>query len=62
MAQPTQHDHQQPIPPTTGPAWCAWHEAYSVTAVAVRDTSGAVLHACHSCREAYDLAPLGNQQ
>lgn len=36
-------------------AWCAWHEAYSNTARPVRDTSGARLFACQSCRQAYDL-------
>jgi len=51
-------------PPTarrTGIAWCAWHEAYSNTARPVRDSSGARLFACQSCREAYGLSPVADQ-
>ncbi|MDX3578651.1 hypothetical protein [Streptomyces sp. FL07-04A] len=43
-------------------AFCAWHEAYSNTARPVRDTSGARLFACFSCREAYDLAPIADER
>ncbi|MEH0584469.1 hypothetical protein QA942_10300 [Streptomyces sp. B21-106] len=43
-------------------AFCAWHEAYSNTARLVRDTSGARLFACVSCRQAYDLAPLADER
>ncbi len=42
-------------------AFCAWHEAYSNTARPVRDSSGARLFACLSCRQAYDLAPIGDE-
>lgn len=49
------------IPERVGIAWCAWHEAYSNTARPVRDTSGARLFACYSCRQAYDLTPIADQ-
>ncbi|MGQ4358849.1 hypothetical protein [Streptomyces sp. SAS_272] len=60
MAEPTQTD-KLPAITRTGIAWCAWHEAYSNTARPVRDTSGARLFACLSCRQAYDLAPVADQ-
>ncbi|MEV6409590.1 hypothetical protein AB0M58_42930 [Streptomyces bobili] len=49
------------IPETAGIAWCAWHESYSNTARLVRDSSGARLFACSSCREAYDLSLVADQ-
>ncbi|MFD9394795.1 hypothetical protein ACFWBB_29875 [Streptomyces sp. NPDC060000] len=61
MAEPTQTVNPPTIPQAVGIAWCAWHEAYSNTARPVRDTSGARLFACCSCRQAYDLAPLADQ-
>ncbi|MEU9656721.1 hypothetical protein [Streptomyces chartreusis] len=61
MQQPTQPDRQPTIPAAVGVHWCAWHEAYSNTASPVRDTSGAVLHACYSCRQAYDLVPVAER-
>ena len=61
MQNPTQPGQQPTIPPTVGLKWCAWHEAYSNTASAVRDSSGAVLHACYSCREAYGLTPITDE-
>ncbi|MFI5800226.1 hypothetical protein [Streptomyces sp. NPDC051677] len=57
----TQTEKRPAIPPKAGIAWCAWHEAYSNTARPVRDTSGARLFACYSCREAYDLTPVTDQ-
>jgi hypothetical protein len=60
MAEPVQPE-QRPAIPRTGIAWCAWHEAYSNTARPVRDTSGARLFACRSCRQAYDLTPIADQ-
>lgn len=45
----------------TAVAWCAWHEAYSNTARPVRDSSGARLFACVSCRDIYDLTPIADQ-
>jgi hypothetical protein len=56
----TQPDQQPAIPQTIGIAWCAWHESYSNTARPVRDSSGARLFACYSCRQAYDLAPIAD--
>ncbi|MEV6408850.1 hypothetical protein [Streptomyces bobili] len=50
-----QADEPPDSPPAAGIAWCAWHESYSNTARLVRDSSGARLFACSSCREAYDL-------
>ncbi|WP_327319272.1 hypothetical protein [Streptomyces sp. NBC_01235] len=61
MQHPTQPDQRPAIPQVAGIAWCAWHEAYSNTARPVRDTSGARLFACFSCREAYDLVPIADQ-
>ncbi|MEU0671590.1 hypothetical protein ABZ330_01620 [Streptomyces sp. NPDC006172] len=61
MQQRTQPDQQPTIPETGAIAWCAWHEAYSNTARLVRDSSGARLFACFSCREAYDLTPIADQ-
>lgn len=55
MAESTQTGQSPPSPYAAGIAWCAWHEAYSNTARPVRDSSGARLFACFSCREAYDL-------
>ncbi|MEH0579290.1 MULTISPECIES: hypothetical protein [Streptomyces] len=50
-----------PMPRKDNVAWCAWHGAYSNTARPVRDTSGARLFACQSCRDIYDLAPIADQ-
>ncbi|GGW81287.1 hypothetical protein ACWGIA_21735 [Streptomyces bobili] len=61
MAKPTQTDGPPPGPPVAGIAWCAWHESYSNTARLVRDSSGARLFACYSCREAYDLPLVADQ-
>lgn len=61
MGEPTQTE-ESPTIPRTGIAWCAWHQAYSNTARPVRDTSGARLFACYSCREAYDLQPIADQR
>lgn len=61
MAEPTQTEKPPAIPQKAGIAWCAWHESYSNTARPVRDSSGARLFACHSCREAYDLMPIADQ-
>lgn len=61
MAESTQIGGVPTLPQAPGIAWCAWHEAYSNTARPVRDTSGARLFACYSCREAYDLAPVADQ-
>lgn len=61
MQHPTHPDERPAIPPSVGVAWCAWHEAYSVTALRVRDTSGAVLSACLSCRQAFDLTPITDE-
>ncbi|MDX2675807.1 hypothetical protein [Streptomyces soliscabiei] len=58
MQKATQPDQRPDIPPAVGIQWCAWHESYSNTAVRVRDSSGALLFACYSCRQAYDLAPV----
>jgi hypothetical protein len=62
MAKPTQTEEPPAIPPPAGIAWCAWHQAYSNTARPVRDTSGARLFACYSCRQAYDLKPIADEQ
>lgn len=59
--RPAEPEQRPAIPPTTGIAWCAWHEAYSSTARPVRDASGARFFACHSCRHAYGLAPIADQ-
>ncbi|GKQ37179.1 hypothetical protein [Streptomyces sp. A012304] len=61
MPQRTQPEQQPAIPERTVIGWCAWHEAYSNTARPVRDSSGARLFACVSCRQAYDLVPIGDQ-
>lgn len=61
MEQPMQPDDRPAIPQSVGIAWCAWHEAYSNTARPVRDSSGARLFACYSCREAYGLVPVADQ-
>jgi uncharacterized membrane protein len=61
MQHSTQPEEVQAIPRGIGIAWCAWHENYSNTARLVRDTSGAQLFACYSCREAYDLVPIADQ-
>lgn len=61
VQQPTQPDQRPATPQVAGIAWCAWHQAYSNTTRLVRDTSGARLFACYSCREAYDLAPVADQ-
>ncbi len=45
---------------TSSIAFCAWHEAYSNTARAVRDSSGARLFACQSCRDIYELTPIAD--
>ncbi|MEU9657557.1 hypothetical protein [Streptomyces chartreusis] len=58
MQQPTQPGERPDIPQSIGVHWCAWHEAYSNTTSPVRDTSGAVLRACYSCRQAFDLVPV----
>lgn len=60
MPEPTQPTAPVNIPPSVGVQWCAWHEAYSTTTRRVRDTSGAVLNACYSCRQAFDLAPIAD--
>lgn len=60
MAKPTRAE-ESPAIPRTGIAWCAWHEAYSNTARAVRDSSGARLFACVSCRQAFDLVPIADR-
>ncbi|MGW2044624.1 hypothetical protein ACWCPF_05505 [Streptomyces sp. NPDC001858] len=60
MAKPTQTENPPAIP-RTGIAWCAWHESYSNTARLVRDSSGAKLFACSSCRQVYDLVPVADQ-
>ncbi|MEH0445406.1 hypothetical protein QA811_17540 [Streptomyces sp. B21-102] len=62
MAKPTQPEQRPTIPRRDSIAWCAWHAAYSNTARLVRDTSGARLFACVSCREAYELAPVADEQ
>lgn len=49
------------VPERTTIAFCAWHEAYSNTARPVRDSSGARLFACFSCRQAYDLVPIADE-
>jgi hypothetical protein len=59
--KPTQTEKPPAIPPKAGIGWCAWHQAYSNTARPVRDSSGARLFACQSCREAYDLTPIADQ-
>jgi hypothetical protein len=48
--------------------WCSWHEAYDRTARPVRELedqgSGhgtGDLSACASCREAYELTPIGSR-
>lgn len=61
MEQSTQTEESGTIPQTATIAWCAWHESYSNTARPVRDSSGARLFACHSCRQAYDLVPIADQ-
>ena len=58
MQQPTHPDRQPGSPQSVGLAWCAWHQAYTNTGRLVRDTSGAQLFACYSCRQAYDLTPI----
>ncbi|OQD56188.1 hypothetical protein BM536_011065 [Streptomyces phaeoluteigriseus] len=58
--KPTQTEQPSTTPPA-GIAWCAWHEAYSNTARPVRDSSGACLFACSSCREAYDLPLIADE-
>ncbi|MFI1700607.1 hypothetical protein ACH419_32185 [Streptomyces bobili] len=58
---PTQIDDRPPTPRVAGIAWCAWHESYSNTARLVRDSSGARLFACSSCREAYDLPLIADE-
>ncbi|MEU3620587.1 hypothetical protein ABZ725_51385 [Streptomyces sp. NPDC006872] len=60
-ARTAQLAEKPPAAPRVGVAWCAWHEAYSNTARLVRDSSGAKLFACSSCRQAYDLAPIADQ-
>ncbi|WP_416983569.1 hypothetical protein [Streptomyces sp. T028] len=50
-----------PAIPRTAIAWCAWHESYSNTARPVRDSSGARLFACQSCRDIYELVPIADQ-
>ncbi|GAB7101756.1 hypothetical protein JCM4814A_00700 [Streptomyces phaeofaciens JCM 4814] len=60
MAEPQQAG-KSPAVPDNGIVWCAWHESYSNTARLVRDTGGAKLFACFSCRDAYDLAPVADQ-
>ncbi|MFC4500658.1 MULTISPECIES: hypothetical protein [Streptomyces] len=57
-AQPAE---ESPAIPRAGIAFCAWHESYSNTARPVRDTSGARLFACQSCRDIYDLVPIADQ-
>lgn len=61
MEQSTQTEESGTIPQPTAIAWCAWHESYSNTARPVRDSSGARLFACVSCRQAYDLVPIADQ-
>jgi hypothetical protein len=61
VAKPTQTEEPPAIPTSVGIAWCAWHEQYSNTARPVRDTSGARLFACYSCRAAYDLVPIADR-
>ena len=61
MPENTQTGEHPAIPQTTAIAWCAWHESYSNTARLVRDSSGARLFACVSCRMAYDLVPIADQ-
>jgi len=56
-----QTERSPAIPKTIGIAFCAWHQAYSNTARLVRDTSGARLFACVSCRQAYALTPIADQ-
>lgn len=48
-------------------AWCSWHEGYSRSARLVRiieagSGPGGGLFACVSCRHAYDLTPVAEQQ
>ncbi|HEX5567977.1 MAG TPA: hypothetical protein VFY14_13805 [Streptomyces sp.] len=61
MQERTQPDRQPAIPEGIGIAWCAWHRAYSNTARLVRDTSGARLFACYSCRQEHRLVPIADQ-
>lgn len=61
MAKPTQTE-ESPTIPRIAIAWCAWHESYSNTARPVRDSSGARLFACSSCRQAYDLVPIVDER
>lgn len=61
MAEPTGTEEPPTIPRVAGIAWCAWHESYSNTARLVRDSSGARLFACYSCRQAYDLPLIADQ-
>lgn len=61
MQQRTQSEPQPDIPRSIGIAWCAWHRAYSNTARPVRDTSGARLFACYSCRQEHNLVPIDDQ-
>lgn len=52
--------------PTTGYAWCSWHNGYSRTARLVRAVEqgsgpGVSMFACAPCRKAHRLAPLADQ-
>ncbi|WP_086772358.1 hypothetical protein [Streptomyces bobili] len=59
--KPAQTEEPSNITQRAGIAFCAWHEAYSNSARLVRDSSGARLFACYSCREAYDLPLVADQ-